>query len=157
MATLNFRESTLTPFNPSPHYGTYQFMSKRRRGNRHTHFQVPSLRSLAAHAVALQSGRPVARPRRAMDTPMTESRSSGTQTNKRSRSAAADGATEVGQGALITIPRNIPRGFNDNYTVTPSTSTRRRFPSILLVVAMLANGPLRVSSIRILRLPVINH
>ena len=59
---------------------------------------------------------------------MTESRSAGTQTNKRSRSAAADGATEVGQGALITIPRNIPRSFNDNYTVTLKYVDGRTIP-----------------------------
>lgn len=49
---------------------------------------------------------------------MSESRSTGTQTNKRSRGAAADGVKEAGQGATLTVPRNIPVGFNNNYTVT---------------------------------------
>lgn len=51
-----------------------------------------------------------------MDTPMSESRSVGTQT-KRQRTDAEEGASEVGQGHLITIPRSIPHGFNNTYTV----------------------------------------
>lgn len=95
-------------------------MSKRRRGERQTHHQVPSLRSLAQHAVHIASGRPVGRPhhnfpnvQRRMDTPMTESRSSGTQTNKRLR----EGAEQVGQGLQVTVPRSVPNSYNNNYTV----------------------------------------
>ena len=53
-----------------------------------------------------------------MDTSMSESRNAGTQTSgsKRTRSAQ-DGASEVGQGHLVTVPRNIPHLFNNNYTV----------------------------------------
>lgn len=95
-------------------------MSKRRRGERFTHYQVPSLRDLARHAVHVASGRPVARTfqhaRSIMDTPMTESRSVGTQAGKRQR-AAVDGANEVGQGLQVTIPRSVPHLFNNNYTV----------------------------------------
>lgn len=51
-----------------------------------------------------------------MDTAMSESRSTGTQTNKRARNAA-DGAEQVGQGHLVTVPRNIPHLYNTNFTV----------------------------------------
>lgn len=37
--------------------------------------------------------------------------SSGTQT------AAQDGAKQAGQGLQVTVPRNIPHGYNNNYTV----------------------------------------
>lgn len=47
---------------------------------------------------------------------MAESRSTGTQTNKR-KAHAIDGALEVGQGALVTIPKVIPHGFQNNFTV----------------------------------------
>lgn len=92
-------------------------MSKRRRGERHTHHQVPSLRTLAQHAVNVATGRPVARTWRNMDTPMSESRSVGTQSSKRSRTLA-EGAEQVGQGLQVTIPKNVPVLYNNNYTVT---------------------------------------
>lgn len=47
---------------------------------------------------------------------MSESRSAGTQTNKR-KAHAVDGALEVGSGHALTIPKVIPHGFNTNYTV----------------------------------------
>ena len=94
-------------------------MSKRRRGNRHTHYQVPSLRELARHAVDVASGRPVARHWRTnMDTVMSSSTSTGTQTSSRGgRSAAADGVKEAGQGLRPTIPKSIPHGWDNTYTV----------------------------------------
>lgn len=49
------------------------------------------------------------------DTVMSEARSVGTQTNKRSR--LADAAEQVGQGLLVTVPRNVPHLFNNTYTV----------------------------------------
>lgn len=53
-----------------------------------------------------------------MDSEMSESASVSTQTsNKRSRSDAADGATEVGSGLGVTIPRSVPHLYNNNYTV----------------------------------------
>lgn len=59
---------------------------------------------------------------------MASSTSTGTQTsNKRSR-AAHDGAREAGQGAAITVPRNIPVGFNNNYTVTLRYADSRTTP-----------------------------
>lgn len=62
-----------------------------------------------------------------MDTPMSESRSIGTQT-KRARTGAGEGAEQVGQGKQITVPRNIPHGYNNNYTVTLSYSDSRVIP-----------------------------
>lgn len=58
---------------------------------------------------------------------MSESRSSGTQTNKRAR-GAGEGAEQVGQGKQITVPRNIPHGFNNNYTVMLSYADSRTIP-----------------------------
>lgn len=53
-----------------------------------------------------------------MDSDMGESRSTGTQTgSKRSRTDAADGAMEAGGGLQVTIPRNVPHCYNNNYTV----------------------------------------
>lgn len=49
---------------------------------------------------------------------MGESRSIGTQTgSKRSRTDAADGAMEAGGGLQVTVPRNVPHCYNNNYTV----------------------------------------
>ena len=45
---------------------------------------------------------------------MGESVSTGTQTRI---SAATQGATEAGRGLEVTIPRNIPHLYNNNYTV----------------------------------------
>lgn len=97
-------------------------MSKRRRGERHTYFQVPKLKDLAQHAVHVASGRPVARTfehhRSIMgDTTMSE------PSAKRART----GANEVGQGLGITVPRNIPQGYNNNYTVTLTYADSKLF------------------------------
>lgn len=102
-------------------------MSKRRKGHQSVHHQVPTLRALARHAVDIASGRPVARPsrhfpnvqpRRTMDVPMSSSTSTGTQTSSRGgRSAAADGVKEAGQGLRPTIPKSIPHGWDNTYTV----------------------------------------
>ena len=91
-------------------------MSKRRKGHQSVHHQVPTLRQLAQHAVHIASGRPVARPSRhfpsvqrvTMDTTMSEATS-----NKRKR----EGAEQVGQGLQVTVPRNVPNSYNNNYTV----------------------------------------
>ena len=45
---------------------------------------------------------------------MSESVSTSTQTGT---SAAKQGATEAGHGLEVTIPRNIPHLYNNNYTV----------------------------------------
>lgn len=49
-----------------------------------------------------------------------------------SKSAAQEGAKQVGQGKPITIPRNIPHGFNTNYTVrlTYADVTNHTFSAI---------------------------
>lgn len=47
---------------------------------------------------------------------MSESRSIGTQSGKRQR-AAVDGAEEAGKGLQVTVPRNVPHAYNNNYTV----------------------------------------
>lgn len=53
-----------------------------------------------------------------MDVPMSSSTSTGTQTSSRGgRSAAADGVKEAGQGLRPTIPKSIPHGWDNTYTV----------------------------------------
>lgn len=46
------------------------------------------------------------------DAHMSESTSTGTQTSN-----AKEGAKQVGQGLQITVPRNVPHLYNNNYTV----------------------------------------
>lgn len=98
-------------------------MSKRRKTSSGTRFQVPSLQSLALAAVRRNEGRHfkwntrnpqhVLRRIGAMsDTEMSSSTTSGTQT-----SAAKQGAKQVGQGLQVTVPRNIPHAYNNNFTV----------------------------------------
>ena len=95
--------------------------------SRHGRYIVPTLRSMASHA--LQRHQDVqARPHQSRiyttghirplmgDVQMSESRSSGTQTNKRRRDAA-EGASQVGQGLTVTVPKSVPHGYNNNYTV----------------------------------------
>lgn len=49
---------------------------------------------------------------------MGDVRTIATQTGaKRSRTDAQQGATEVGHGLEVTIPKNVPHGYNNNYTV----------------------------------------
>lgn len=108
-------------------------MSKRRRGERHTYHQVPSLIQLATRAVRHNEGKHFEwnsrtwKGRVIMDTTMSESRSSGTQTNKRAR-GANEGAEQVGMGKQITVPRNIPKGYNNNYTVCLTYADSRIIP-----------------------------
>lgn len=93
-------------------------MSKRRKTSEGTRHQVPSLQSLALAAVRRNEGRHFKhnhRTRRIVtmaDSDMGESRTSGTQT-----SAAKEGAKQVGQGLQVTVPRNIPHAYNNNFTV----------------------------------------
>lgn len=114
-------------------------MSKRRRGSSHTYYKVPSLQALALEAVRRNEGphfkhnlrttSPVIRRIVAMaDSDMGESTSTTTQTT----SAAKEGAKQVGQGKVVTIPRNIPHGFNTNYTVrlTYADVTNHTFSAI---------------------------
>ena len=109
-------------------------MSKRRKGDAAAHHQVPSLRALASHAVAIGSGRRVIRSRgfpnvqRRMDTDMAGGGGDSTENRKRSRSAAQQGALEVGQGLEVVVPRNIPRGYNNSYTVCLSYGDARVIP-----------------------------
>lgn len=99
-------------------------MSKRRRGSSRTHYKVPSLQHLALAAVRRNNGPHFDHNRRTTsattrrildmaDTDMTSFHSMGTQTT----SAAQEGAKQVGQGLTVTVPRNIPHGYNNNYTV----------------------------------------
>ena len=106
------------------HSSIYQLMSKRRRGNRQTHYQVPSLQALAAQVVRRtphgysQASHGLRRSLFGMDSDMSESRSTGTQTGgKRARTDASDGAQEAGQGLQVTVPRSVPHCYNNNYTV----------------------------------------
>ena len=102
-------------------------MSKRRRGERHTHYQVPSLVQLATRAVQRNEGKHFKWNSRAwkgriiMDTTMSESSS------KRKR-GADEGAEQVGMGKQITVPRNIPKGYNNNYTVCLTYADSRIIP-----------------------------
>ena len=53
-----------------------------------------------------------------MDITMGDVRSIGTQTGKRQRTDAEDGAEEVGSGLAVTKPpRGIPHNYNNNFTV----------------------------------------
>lgn len=100
-------------------------MSKRRRtSSGQTRYQVPSLQSLALAAVRKRGSKTYSNShsnlRRsifgdAMDSNMSESVSTGTQTG--STSAAKQGANEAGAGLQVTVPRNIPHLYNNNYTV----------------------------------------
>lgn len=110
----------------TPHSSIHQLMSKRRRGNRRTHYQVPSLQALAAQAVRRiphgysQASAGLRRSLFGMsDSAMSgPSSSTSTQTsNKRARTDAADGAQEAGQGLMVTVPRSVPHCYNNNYTV----------------------------------------
>lgn len=57
-----------------------------------------------------------------MDTHMGGSSDAGTQTK-----AAKQGATEVGQGLKVTIPKVIPKLYNNNYTVTLTYADNYRY------------------------------
>lgn len=99
-------------------------MTKRRRGNRHTHYQVPSLQSLALRAIRERGSRTYSHSHSAlrsslfsMDSSMSTGVDASTQTNKRARTAAEAGATEAGMGLQVTIPRAVPHCYNNNYTV----------------------------------------
>lgn len=98
-------------------------MSKRRKTSSGPHHQVPSLQSLALAAVRRNEGRHFKHNLRTTsqgirriitmaDSDMGESRTSSTQT-----SAAKEGAKQVGQGLQVTVPRNIPHAYNNNFTV----------------------------------------
>ena len=53
-----------------------------------------------------------------MDVDIGDARTIGTQTGtKRARTDAQEGATEVGRGLEVTIPKNVPHGYNNNFTV----------------------------------------
>jgi len=53
-----------------------------------------------------------------MDSNMSESRSTSTQTSsKRARTDTSDGAQEAGGGLGVVIPRSVPHCYNNNYTV----------------------------------------
>ena len=60
-----------------------------------------------------------------MDTDMAGGGGDSTENRKRSRSAAQQGATEVGQGLPVVVPRNIPHGYNNNFTVCLSYGDSR--------------------------------
>ncbi len=96
-------------------------MSKRRRGHNQTHYQVPSLQSLSLaaarrtqHGYSAASHQPRSFLVRMADSDMSGSRSTGTQTRT---SGVKEGAEQVGQGLQVTIPRNVPHLYNNNYTV----------------------------------------
>lgn len=101
-------------------------MSKRRKTTSGTGYKVPSLGSVALAAVRRierrhfrhnrriisPANRTVLQSERNMgDVNMSSTASSGTQT------AAQEGAKQVGQGLQVTVPRNIPHGYNNTYTV----------------------------------------
>lgn len=63
-----------------------------------------------------------------MDTTMSESRSVGTQVGSKRARGAQEGAEQVGQGLQVTVPRNIPHGYNNTYTVRLSYADSRIIP-----------------------------
>lgn len=95
-------------------------MSKRRKSNTGQRiYQVPSLQVLALEAVRKRGSKTYSHSHsnlresifKMADSDMGESRTSGTQT------AAQEGAKQVGQGRKVVVPRSIPHGFNNSYTV----------------------------------------
>lgn len=98
-------------------------MSKRRRGNQSTHYQVPSLKSLALHQVRVNSGNTFRhnwnqfKKFTVMDSEMSDASSSRKGPMNPKKSDAVKGALEAGAGLEVTIPRAIPHIFNNNYTV----------------------------------------
>lgn len=98
-------------------------MSKRRRGINRVHHQVPSLRYLAANQVRRNdphwrhNTRSSSHFIHRMDTNMSGAgHDAGTQTIN-TGTAAQQGANEAGKGLAVTVPRNIPHIWNNNYTV----------------------------------------
>ena len=107
-------------------------MSKRRKlNNGQRTYQVPSLQSLALAAVRKRGSKTYSHSHsnlresifKMADSDMGESRSSGTQTT----SAAKEGAKQVGQGHQVTVPRNVPHLYNNNYTVRLSYCEGKAF------------------------------
>lgn len=102
-------------------------MSKRRKGHHGTsHYQVPSLKHLAAQAVRRNEGihykhnKKAWRGRASMDSTMS---SDNTPSNKRAR----EGAEQVGQGLQVTVPRAIPHSYNNNFTVRLSYADAQNY------------------------------
>ena len=96
-------------------------MSKRRKTTQGTRYQVPSLQSLALAAVRRNEGRHFRFNNRHSQNlrrlGMSDSEMGGTSTTSGTQTAAQEGAKQVGQGLQVTVPRNIPHGFNNTYTV----------------------------------------
>lgn len=98
-------------------------MSKRRKTSQGTRYQVPSLQSLALAAVRRNEGRHFRFNNRHGQNlrrlGMSDSEMGGTSstTGTQTKSAAQKGAEQVGQGMQVVVPRVIPHGFNDQYTV----------------------------------------
>ena len=99
-------------------------MVKRRKTTSGPRYQVPTLQSLALQALRKRRSTTYSHShsdlRRSLfgamsDADMSESRTSGTQTT--GRSAAAKGAEQAGKGMQVVVPRAIPHGYNNNYTV----------------------------------------
>lgn len=97
-------------------------MSKRRKTSSGTRFQVPTLQSLALAAVRRNEGRHFKFNNRYSQNlrrfGMSDSEMGGsTTTGSTQTSAAKQGAKQVGQGLQVTVPRNIPHAYNNNFTV----------------------------------------
>ena len=97
-------------FNPS-HSSTFPLMSKR----------------LPIDSISLRVSRRRRHQYYWMDVAMSDARSVGTQTGKRQRTDAEDGAEEVGSGLAVTKPpKGIPHLYNNNYTVRLSYADNYR-------------------------------
>lgn len=98
-------------------------MSKRRKTSQGIRYQVPSLQSLALAAVRKRGSKTYSHShsnlRQSIFGRMSDSEMGGTSstTGTQTRSAAQKGAEQVGQGMQVVVPRAIPHGFNDQYTV----------------------------------------
>jgi len=96
-------------------------MSKRRKTSQGTRYQVPSLQSLALAAVRKRGSKTYSHShsnlRHSVFGRMSDSEMGGTSTTSGTQSAAREGAKQVGMGLQVTIPRNVPHLYNNNYTV----------------------------------------
>ena len=99
-------------------------MVKRRKTSSGPRYQVPSLQSLALQAVRKRGSKTYSHSHsnlrqslfgRMSDADMSESRSGTTSTS--GGTAAQQGAKQVGNGLQVTVPRAIPHGYNNSYTV----------------------------------------
>ena len=97
-------------------------MVKRRKTTSGPRYQVPTLQSLALQAVRKRGSKTYSHShsnlRESLFGKMSDSEmGESTVSRAPSGSAAAEGAKQAGQGLQVRVPRAIPHGYNNNYTV----------------------------------------